>query len=106
MKTPAIQEMIREIWDLRMERRLNRDTAAEISRNLVLAASADVREWPEYVPAYDGRLTWALEVLDATRGGSSYPKASGDSEALVAFILRLEGEEPERSGRDRAAGEG
>lgn len=106
MKTPAIQKMTREIWNLRSERRLNRDTAAEISRKLVLAASADVREWPEYVPAYDRRLTWALDVLDATRGGVICPKASGDSEALVAFLLRPDGEEPERSGRDRAAGEG
>lgn len=106
MKTPAIQEMIQEIWDLRQERRLNREVASEVSRRLVLAAGRDVREWPDYVPAFDGRLAWAMEVLDATRGGASYPKASGDSEALVAFLLRREGEEPERCGRDLAAGEG
>lgn len=101
--------MVQEIWTARHARQLDRARARELSRKLVTAAARDVEKHASYEPAFDIRLSWALEVLDQTRGGTSYPRADSASEAAVAFMLRRETDVIEESlprlcGKDLSAG--
>lgn len=102
--------MVQEIWDARQERRLNLALAGDFSRRLVAAACADVEGHEGYEPAFDVRLTWGLEVLDQTRGGTSYPRASAAAEAVVAFMLRRDDDDleagPRFCGKDLSCGMG
>jgi len=85
---------------LRQSRDVDVMTAREWASGLYLAAAADVQAHADYDPEEDRRIWWARQVLAAMRAGKPRPRATGELEATVEWLL---GEIPQICGKMRAA---
>lgn len=104
MRTPAVQALCAQMWDLRERGELRPLVAGGLSRALITAAAQDVESVPDYEPTDDHRLHWAFEVLRAVaRREKKRPEAIAELEATAEFLLdRQEAVVP--SGKVLAAG--
>ena len=92
----AVHEFCTKLWQVRD----GGVDAKLMARGLALATAQDVMRRPEYDPSSDCRQAWAREVIEAIKQRRRRPRASGDLEALTAWLLEITFE---RCGKDYAA---
>jgi hypothetical protein len=83
----AVMDLVREIYYLRQKSKLVVDPAP-IARRTVKAAAALVEAEEGYNPEADARVEWLRGLCRSLlEHPGRYPKASGESEAYVQFLL-------------------
>lgn len=86
LKSPAVLAWCQALWDARKAEALA--AADELSRGLAQAVAADVAAYRQYDPEQDQRVHWAREVIRQHRLRPQFtPRATGDSEAVAAWLL-------------------
>lgn len=86
LKSPAVLAWCQSLWDARKAETLAE--AGVLSRGLANAVAADVAAHRNYDPEMDQRVHWAREIIRQHRIRPQFtPRASGDSEAVAAWLL-------------------
>jgi uncharacterized membrane-anchored protein len=93
----ALHEFCIHLWDVRDALK---NEATFMARGLALATAQDVLHKPHYDPSRDRRILWAREVIEAMHAKKRRPRACGDLEHLVAWLIDAL---PTECGKSRAA---
>lgn len=103
MSSQCVQNLAREVWELREKSALKTD-ASVLGRMIFEAAAADAAANPSYDPTADDRVDWLLEIVHLMRRHPYRlrPLGAADREIRVSVLLGKWQLIP--CGKDRACG--